>query len=114
MRRPRRGGARVLGRRPRRPRGGHRARAGLLNHRAFHDRLAEEIGRGRRHGRPLALALVDVDAFRPLNDAIGHAAADDVLVEVARRLAAAVRAEDVIGRVGSDQFALLLPETTKL
>ncbi|MGZ4269634.1 MAG: diguanylate cyclase domain-containing protein [Solirubrobacteraceae bacterium] len=87
---------------------------GLLNHRAFHDRLAEEIGRGRRHGRPLALALVDVDAFRPLNDAIGHAAADDVLVEVARRLAAAVRAEDAIGRVGSDQFALLLPETTKL
>ena len=87
---------------------------GLLNHRAFHERLAEETARAQRHGRPLALAVVDIDGFRPLNDSLGHAAADEVLVEVARRLCAAVRAEDVVARVGDDQYALLLPETTKL
>ncbi|MEP6954246.1 MAG: diguanylate cyclase [Solirubrobacteraceae bacterium] len=87
---------------------------GLLNHRAFHERLDEETARAQRHGRPLALAIVDVDGFRALNDSVGHAAADEVLVEIARRLCAAVRAEDVVARVGHDQYALLLPETTKL
>ncbi len=90
------------------------ALTGLLNHRAFHERLAEEVARAQRHARPLALAVIDVDGFRALNNAVGHRAADEVLVEISRRLCAAARAEDVVGRVGNDQFALLLPETTKL
>jgi diguanylate cyclase (GGDEF)-like protein/putative nucleotidyltransferase with HDIG domain len=90
------------------------ALTGLLNHRAFHARLADEVARAQRHARPLALAVVDVDAFRPINETFGHAAADEVLVEIARRVCAAARAEDVVARVGDDQFALLLPETSKL
>jgi diguanylate cyclase (GGDEF)-like protein len=87
---------------------------GLLNHRAFHDRLAEEVSRSRRTGQPLALVLVDVDHFKQVNDTLGHQAGDGVLVEVARRLQSSVRAEDVLARVGGEEFAWLLPGTDDL
>ena len=65
---------------------------GLANHRTFHSALAAEAERARRHGRPLALAVIDVDHFKAVNDLHGHMAGDRVLVEVSRRLRGAALA----------------------
>jgi len=83
---------------------------GLLNHRAFHARLDEEIARAARGGRPLALLLVDLDDFRAINNTHGHQAGDRALVAIAAALRASLRAGDSAGRLGGDEFAALLPE----
>jgi diguanylate cyclase (GGDEF)-like protein/putative nucleotidyltransferase with HDIG domain len=87
---------------------------GLPNHRAFHERLAGEVARALRHGRSLSIALVDLDHFTLVNDAQGHHSGDQVLMEVAARLGALARAGDVVGRVGGEEFAFILPETDAL
>jgi diguanylate cyclase (GGDEF)-like protein/putative nucleotidyltransferase with HDIG domain len=86
---------------------------GLLNHRAFHERLRDELSRARRHDRPLALALLDIDHFKSINDSLGHERGDAVLAAVAAHLADSARAEDVLARLGGDEFAVLMPETTE-
>jgi diguanylate cyclase (GGDEF)-like protein/putative nucleotidyltransferase with HDIG domain len=83
----------------------------LANHRAFQERLRTEVARARRHGRPLALAIIDLDHFKSVNDALGHQAGNDVLQLVARTLSGLARATDTVGRLGGDEFAMLLPET---
>jgi diguanylate cyclase (GGDEF)-like protein/putative nucleotidyltransferase with HDIG domain len=85
----------------------------LANHRAFHERLREELSRALRHGRPLALALLDVDHFKAINDSLGHERGDVVLAAVAATLSDVARTEDVLARLGGDEFALLMPETTE-
>jgi diguanylate cyclase (GGDEF)-like protein len=85
---------------------------GLANHRAFQERLRAELARADRHGRPLAVALVDVDHFKSVNDAGGHGVGDEVLRAVADLLREHLRGEDVLARVGGDEFAVLLPEST--
>jgi diguanylate cyclase (GGDEF)-like protein len=85
---------------------------GCLNHRAFQERLDEEAGRAHRHGRDLALLLVDLDEFKELNDTYGHPAGDRVLRAIGTILADASRSGDVAGRLGGDEFALLLPDTS--
>ena len=87
---------------------------GVANHRDFHDRLRTEVARARRHERPLSLALIDIDHFKQINDSAGHEAGDRVLAEVAARLGHASRSEDVLARIGGDEFALLLPETDRM
>jgi diguanylate cyclase (GGDEF)-like protein/PAS domain S-box-containing protein len=87
---------------------------GLVNHRAMHQRLREEVHRALRHQRPLALVLIDVDDFRGVNETGGHQHGDDTLREVARRMSREVRVEDCLARVGGDEFALVLPETNRL
>ena len=82
---------------------------GLANRRQLGEELERELDRSRRESTSLGLLLVDVDHFKLLNDAAGHAAGDDVLVAVARGLAAGVRAYDLVARVGGDEFAVLAP-----
>jgi len=87
---------------------------GLANHRSFKERLAEEMARAQRHRRPLALAVIDLDHFKRVNDRFGHQVGDAVLVEAARRLRERCRATDLIARVGGEEFAWLMPETDGL
>ncbi|HMJ34200.1 MAG TPA: diguanylate cyclase [Baekduia sp.] len=83
---------------------------GLANHRAFQERLRTELGRAQRHERPMSLALVDIDHFKAINDAGGHGVGDEVLRTLATHLREHFRGEDVLARIGGDEFAVLLPE----
>ena len=82
---------------------------GLLNHRAFHKRLEQEAEAACRSGRPLAVAMMDVDNFRFFNDGYGHSVGDDLLRQISSALGAACRPGDTLARYGGDEFALLLP-----
>ena len=84
---------------------------GIANRRHFMDRAEAELARARRYGRPLALAMFDIDHFKRVNDQFGHAMGDEVLRAVARVCAAAMRQHDMVGRVGGEEFALLMPDT---
>ena len=83
----------------------------LLNRLACLQVLAVEIERANRYGRPLAIALIDIDHFKVVNDTHGHAAGDEVLRHVANLLRGAVRAVDSLGRYGGEEFLLVMPET---
>lgn len=85
---------------------------GCLNHRAFHERLAVEIERAVRHQRALSLLIVDIDDFKSVNDTYGHAAGDQALVAVTCALRNELRTVDVVGRVGGDEFGVILADTT--
>jgi diguanylate cyclase (GGDEF)-like protein len=84
----------------------------LLNRRAFVARLDEEVARATRYGRSVALVLVDLDWFKHINDRFGHAAGDEALVVFSGVLTRALRRPDSAFRIGGDEFALLLAETT--
>ena len=84
---------------------------GVANRRVFTERLSEEISRARRHGVRLCLALFDIDHFKRVNDTFGHPAGDAVLIRMAEILAAQARSEDVVARIGGEEFAWILPET---
>jgi diguanylate cyclase (GGDEF)-like protein len=81
---------------------------GLLNHRAFQERLAEELKRAERGEYPVSLVSLDLDDFKAINGALGHAAGDRALRTVAAALRDELRAGDVCGRVGGDEFMLAL------
>ncbi len=87
------------------------ALTGLMNRRSFFERLHAETARAGRFSRPLAVAMLDVDHFKHVNDTYGHAVGDMVLQQVARIIAQSVRTMDGVGRVGGEEFAVLLPET---
>jgi diguanylate cyclase (GGDEF)-like protein len=84
---------------------------GLLNHRAFLDRLHQEFDRSRRYNSILSLIMLDIDDFKALNDTYGHLQGDLVLEGVARILRNSSRESDVLGRYGGEEFVALLPET---
>ncbi len=84
---------------------------GCVVHRVFYERLEAEIARSLRHGDPLSLMLIDVDAFKSINDTYGHVVGDHVLSAIGQVLGAQVRASDVIGRLGGDEFAVVMPQT---
>lgn len=83
---------------------------GAHNKRAFEEALEREISRSRRYQRHLSLVLFDIDHFKRINDARGHLAGDAVLRQLAATIAANVRREDLLARVGGEEFALLAPE----
>ena len=82
---------------------------GLLNRRGFDDALETAVAAADRSGQPLAVALLDLDRFKQLNDRHGHAGGDSVLREVAELLTGSVRAGDLVARLGGDELAVLLP-----
>jgi diguanylate cyclase len=84
---------------------------GALNRRGFERAYAREMARSRRNGKPLALALIDIDDFKALNDRHGHLAGDQVLVHLVRVLQDSMRPSDVLCRFGGEEFLLLLPDT---
>ncbi len=85
----------------------------LYNRRFFSIRLEEEVSRYRRFNRPVSMALLDLDAFKVINDELGHGAGDDTLREVGELLLRYSRGINVICRYGGDEFAVLLVETSK-
>lgn len=89
------------------------ALTGLLNRRALDEHVERERARAQRHGLALSLALLDLDAFKPINDTHGHGVGDKLLQAFARLLASQVREGDSVYRHGGDEFAMLLPHTTQ-
>ena len=83
---------------------------GLYNRRSGEQRLAEEMSRAQRHGRPLTILLMDLDGLKTVNDKHGHAAGDTVIKSFADRLQRAIRGSDLAVRLGGDEFMAILPE----
>jgi len=77
------------------------------NKRYFVDRVANEFKFARRHATPLSLILIDLDHFKAINDEHGHVSGDNVLAEVARRIAGTIRSDDVFARFGGEEFAVI-------
>lgn len=84
---------------------------GLLNHVHLKDKLRLEVARAARVDHPLALAMLDLDRFKEINDTYGHASGDRVIKNLARMLQHRLRRTDVIGRWGGEEFAVILPDT---
>jgi diguanylate cyclase (GGDEF)-like protein len=87
------------------------ALTGLANRAWFEERLEEELSRARRSGQALSLGVVDLDSFREMNRAHGHAGGDLALQTVARRLRQSIRKSDVAARLGGDEFVIVFPDT---
>ncbi len=88
------------------------ALTGLHNRRFFHETLTREVARADRYQRKLALIVFDLDDFKSVNDRIGHLAGDAVLAEAADRVRDVTRSADIACRVGGDEFAVILPESS--
>jgi diguanylate cyclase (GGDEF)-like protein len=86
---------------------------GLFNRRHFEQELAQEIERTSRYGSPGAVLLIDLDNFKSVNDTFGHMAGDDLLKGIAGSLKHRIRHTDTLARVGGDEFAVLLPQTSE-
>lgn len=84
---------------------------GLPNRRNFLQQLEQELAKAERHDKALCLAMLDIDHFKQVNDRFGHAIGDEVLRHFAGFLRSQLRAGDVLGRLGGEEFGLLLPET---
>jgi diguanylate cyclase (GGDEF)-like protein len=83
---------------------------GLANRTLFKDRVEHALSRRRENGKGIAVAFLDLDDFKTVNDSLGHAAGDELLVAVAQRVKESVRTSDTAARLGGDEFAVLLDE----
>ncbi|HQT82515.1 MAG: hypothetical protein B7Z65_09685, partial [Ferrovum sp. 21-44-67] len=87
---------------------------GLANRRLFQDRLEQEMKRAVRNKTTLALLLIDLDKFKDVNDSLGHAKGDQLLIETTRRIKALIRDSDTFARLGGDEFTIILPGNDSL
>jgi diguanylate cyclase (GGDEF)-like protein len=90
------------------------ALTGLASRRAWLGLATTEVARARRYGLPVAVLMIDLDFFKRVNDTHGHSAGDDVLREFGEVLRRVARASDVAGRLGGEEFAILLPQTSAI
>lgn len=81
----------------------------LLNRRAFFEQAEREVARARRSGRPLSLIIIDADEFKAINDRFGHHTGDEAIKRIASACKVHLRADDLLGRIGGEEFAALLP-----
>ncbi len=88
------------------------ALTGLNNRRSFEERARAELLRSQRYMRPLTLLMIDIDHFKAINNSFGHQAGDNILSAFSNALNMTKRESDIVGRVGGEEFAVLLPETT--
>ena len=88
------------------------ALTGLHNRRFFHETLEREVARAHRYQRRLSVVVLDLDDFKTVNDRVGHLTGDAILAEAATRLLSVVRSADVACRIGGDEFAVVLPESS--
>ncbi len=88
------------------------ALTGLWNRRRFDEELAQQVSRCRRYGEQAGLIVLDLDGFKQINDSLGHHAGDELIRHVAGRLALRLRTSDGVGRLGGDEFGILLPSTS--
>ena len=86
----------------------HDSLTGLANRALFADRVEHSLGRGLRRRNLFAVLFLDLDDFKTVNDSLGHAAGDDLLVKVARRIESCLRPEDTCARLGGDEFAVMI------
>jgi diguanylate cyclase (GGDEF)-like protein len=92
----------------------HDQLTGLAGRTLLRERIAEAIERAALHGRHVGVFVVDMDAFKRMNDSLGHRSGDEVLVGMAARLGQAVRKSDTIGRLGGDEFVVVMPHIASL
>jgi len=90
----------------------HDRLTGIPNRETLLATLTAEVERAGRHYKPLSVAFIDIDRFKPINDTYGHNSGDAVLRQIASLLADSIRASDTFGRYGGEEFMLILPETT--
>ena len=86
---------------------------GLINRRSLLESLAQHLSAAKRHGQPLSLLMVDIDFFKRVNDTYGHLSGDKVLKTMASSIAQRTRAQDVPGRLGGEEFLVILPNSTE-
>ena len=86
---------------------------GMASRQAFLQRANSEFNRAHRYNRPLSVIMIDLDHFKSINDKYGHAAGDNVLSQIGKKCHSRLRDSDFLGRIGGEEFVLLLPDTTQ-
>lgn len=90
------------------------AMTNVYNRRYFEDAFRREVLRSQRHGRPLSLLIFDIDKFKQINDTYGHLVGDEILKALSARIRGRVRGDEIVARIGGEEFAVVLVETSKV